>query len=119
MGLKSRNRETSCQGEVSVLHHAVAYSVSLVCRSDGKANSSTITAASDPDLFFGFRGAGGMLGVVTAYTTVTFPVPPVVSAPNLGDCDASQSMCLASLWPQHQFDMNAWHHWQKTELQNE
>jgi len=52
---------------------------------DQKANRSTITAASDPDLFFGFHGAGGMLGIVTAYTTVTFPVPPVVSAPTFSN----------------------------------
>ena len=50
----------------------------LVCRADKKAVRKTITAQNEPDLFFGFRGAGGALGVAIAYTTATFPIPPNV-----------------------------------------
>ncbi len=47
----------------------------LTYRAGKKAVRKTITASSDPDLFFGFRGAGGALGVAIAYTTATFPIP--------------------------------------------
>ncbi|BDA51596.1 probable xylooligosaccharide oxidase at N-terminal half [Coccomyxa sp. Obi] len=47
----------------------------VVVGSDKKAVRKTITANSDPDLFFAFRGAGGSYGVALAYTTATFPIP--------------------------------------------
>ena len=46
--------------------------------SNGTATRRNVTAQSDPDLFFGLRGAGGNLGVVIEYSTMTFPTPPVV-----------------------------------------
>jgi hypothetical protein len=48
-------------------------------RSDSVAVRRNVTAASDPDLFFGLRGAGGALGVVISFSTLSFPIPPVVS----------------------------------------
>ncbi|CAL5219872.1 g1792 [Coccomyxa viridis] len=42
---------------------------------DNKAVRRRIAADSEPDLFWGMRGAGGSLGVAIEYTTRTFAVP--------------------------------------------
>ena len=46
-----------------------------MCRTDKKAIRQTISAKSEPDLFWGMRGAGGSLGVAIQYTTHTFEIP--------------------------------------------
>ena len=50
-------------------------------RADKKAVRQTISATSQPDLFWGMRGAGGNLGVAIEYTTKTFAVPVNVRTP--------------------------------------
>ena len=45
------------------------------CRADKKAVRQTISANSEPDLFWGMRGAGGNLGVAIEYTTHAFEIP--------------------------------------------
>ena len=47
----------------------------LTCRADKKAVRQTISANSEPDLFWGMRGAGGSLGVAIEYSTYAFAVP--------------------------------------------
>ncbi len=68
--------------------------VSAARRSDRVAVRRNVTADSDPDLFFGLRGAGGALGVVLAFTTLSFPVPPVVSSTAVCPCTASDCASL-------------------------
>ena len=53
----------------------------LTCRDDKKAVRRRIAADSEPDLFWGMRGAGGSLGVAIEYTTLAFAVPDNVSIP--------------------------------------
>ena len=62
-----------------------ANSARWICRADKKAVRQTISANSEPDLFWGMRGAGGSLGVAIEYTTYAFAVPENVriSAPQL------------------------------------
>ena len=48
------------------------------CRADKKAVRQTISASSQPDLFWGMRGAGGSLGVAIEYSTYAFEVPNTV-----------------------------------------
>ena len=45
------------------------------CREDKKAVRQTISVNSEPDLFWGMRGAGGSLGVAIEYSTYAFAVP--------------------------------------------
>ena len=47
----------------------------LICRADKKAVRQTISANSEPDLFWGMRGAGGNLGIAIEYTTHAFEIP--------------------------------------------
>lgn len=67
----------------------------LTCRADKKAVRQAISAASEPDLFWGMRGAGGNLGVGIAYTTHTFEIPANVriTAP---PCSAALRECIWS-----------------------
>ena len=60
----------------------------LTCRANKKAVRQTISAANEPDLFWGMRGAGGNLGVAIEYTTHTFEIPDNVriTAPSLLCC---------------------------------
>lgn len=39
---------------------------------------TTVTAQSDPEFFFGLRGAAPLFSIVTAMTVRTFPVPQTV-----------------------------------------
>ncbi len=59
----------------------MADDVCVTRRADKKAVRQTISATSQPDLFWGMRGAGGNLGVAIEYTTKTFAVPVNVRCP--------------------------------------
>ncbi|MFC8731393.1 LLM class flavin-dependent oxidoreductase [Luteimicrobium sp. NPDC057192] len=73
------------------IDHAVAYDVVL-------ADGSLVHATADehPDLFWGLRGAGGGLGIVTAVELEAYEVPPVVLAIML--YDASDARGLLEAW---------------------
>ena len=59
----------------SVREASQVHDVQLTCRADKKAVRRTITPTSEPDLFWGMRGAGGNLGVAIEYPTSAFAVP--------------------------------------------
>ncbi|GMA22995.1 hypothetical protein GCM10025864_07540 [Luteimicrobium album] len=73
------------------IDHAVAYDVVL-------ADGTLVHATADehPDLFWGMRGAGGGLGIVTAVELEVYEVPPVVLAVML--YDASDARGLLEAW---------------------
>jgi hypothetical protein len=49
-------------------------------RSNRTAVLSTIDFSNDAELFFGMRGAGGMLAIAVSMTVKTYPAPPQVCA---------------------------------------
>ena len=65
---------------------SLAGGVLLLCsrvwvrRVNRTAMLTTVTAQSDPELFFGLRGGGPLFGIVVSMTVRTFPVPKMVSA---------------------------------------
>ncbi|MGC5168148.1 LLM class flavin-dependent oxidoreductase [Luteimicrobium sp. DT211] len=73
------------------IDHAVAYDVVL-------ADGTLVHATADehPELFWGMRGAGGGLGIVTAVELEVYDVPPVVLAVML--YDASDARGLLEAW---------------------
>ena len=73
------------------IDHAVAYDVVL-------ADGTLVHATADehPELFWGLRGAGGGLGIVTAVELEAYEVPPVVLAVML--YDASDARGLLEAW---------------------
>ena len=52
----------------------------------------TISANSEPDLFWGMRGAGGSLGVAIEYSTYAFAVPDNVRISAPQPCCALQAL---------------------------
>ena len=62
-----------------------------LCRKDKNAVRQTISATSEPDLFWGMRGAGGSLGVAIEYTTHTFAIPEKV-------CILTLLLCMEVIW---------------------
>ena len=54
-------------------HGIAAHSILAVELVDAQGNLRTVTADSDPDLFWAIRGAGGDFGVVTAIEVQLFP----------------------------------------------
>ena len=78
----------------------------LTCRADKKAVRKAISPEVDPDLFWGFRGAGGALGVAISYTTHAFAIPdnvrftaPTCSAALYGNAVAIHRNFVAMLPP--------------------
>ena len=59
-------------------HGLAAHSVTAFEIVDEAGEQRRITAASDPDLFWGLRGDGGGLGVVTAVEMRLYDAPPIV-----------------------------------------
>lgn len=58
-------------------HGVAAHSILAVELVDAQGNLRTVTADSDPDLFWAIRGAGGDFGVVTAIEVQLYPAPQV------------------------------------------
>jgi FAD/FMN-containing dehydrogenase len=58
-------------------HGVAAHSILAVEIVDAQGNLRTVTADSDPDLFWAIRGAGGDFGVVTAIEVQLYPAPQV------------------------------------------
>lgn len=71
-------------GRAHGLASGAVHSVELITP-DG--NPATITATSDPELFWALRGCGGEFGVVTAMEFELFPCPGVIGARLLFDAD--------------------------------
>ena len=59
----------------------------------------TISASSQPDLFWGMRGAGGSLGVAIEYSTYAFAVPDTVRRPALPALLCFDRAVKALEWP--------------------
>ncbi len=51
-------------------------------RANRTAVLTTVTAQSDPELFFGLRGGAPIFSIVVAMTVRTFPVPQQVRPPD-------------------------------------
>ena len=73
----------------------------LCCyRPNRTATLARLDYKSDPELFFGMRGAGGMLGVAVSMTVKTHPIPQTVRStcfPNFPQCrfgDSADWECL-------------------------
>lgn len=62
-------------GWFSRAHGLAAHRVRSFDVVDGDGRLTTVTAASDPELFWGLRGGGGDLGIVTAMEIELVPVP--------------------------------------------
>ncbi|NKY38589.1 FAD-binding oxidoreductase, partial [Cellulomonas septica] len=73
------------------IDHVLAYEVVLA---DGSVH--VVSASAEPDLFWGLRGAGGNLGVVTAVEIEASEVPDVVFAQMV--FDATDPAALVSRW---------------------
>jgi FAD/FMN-containing dehydrogenase len=56
-------------------HGVAAHSVLAVELVDSEGQLRTVTAESDPDLFWAIRGAGGDFGIVTAIEVELYPAP--------------------------------------------
>lgn len=73
------------------IDHVLAYEVVLA---DGSVH--VVSASSEPELFWGLRGAGGNLGVVTAVEIEASSVPDVVYAQMV--FDATDPAALVARW---------------------